>query len=135
MRTAASVGSVGQRVMNTIVKIETDLDAANVGQTVEFFEQLAADSNDVVLDLCSVAKIDGCGMGALLHVFKRKSALGAKLSLVNVSGQPRQVLTELKVLSLLEYSGDATAFEQIQVVPSPAHVRNGMSVDTAISSR
>lgn len=97
--------------MNTIVKIDCDLVAASMSGSIGFFEQLALDPNDVVLDLRSVVNLDGSGLGALLHVFKRKRAHGATLSLVNVSGQPRQILNELKVLALLEYRGDANGIE------------------------
>ena len=75
--------------MNTIVKIDCDLVAASMSGSIGFFEQLALDPNDVVLDLRSVVNLDGSGLGALLQVFKRKRAHGATLSLVNVSGQPR----------------------------------------------
>jgi|LNFM01.1.fsa_nt_gb anti-anti-sigma factor len=97
--------------MNTIVKIECELDAASVRESMAFFEELAADPSDVVLDMRSVGSLDGSGLGALLHVFKRKRARGEKLSLANVNGQPRQLLSELKVLPLLEYTGDSAVIE------------------------
>lgn len=97
--------------MNTIVKIDCDLVAASLTESTAFFERLAMERTDVVLDLRNVAAIDGSGLGALLHVFKRKRAHGAKLSVVNVSGQPQQLLAELKVLPLLAYKGDAASIE------------------------
>ena len=97
--------------MNTIVKIDCDLVSASMSQSNAFFAQLASDQSDVVLDLRNVGAIDGSGLGALLHVFKRKRARGANMSLANVSGQPRRLLSELKVLKLLEYTGDALAVD------------------------
>ena len=102
---------------------------------MQFFEQLAADTGDVVLDLRNVGSLDGSGLGALLHVFKRKRARGAKLSLANVVGQPRQLLTELKVLPLLEYSGDAMVIESKLRVPLSTSGLPKLPGDTAFPTR
>lgn len=121
--------------MNTIVKIDYDLISASMGESVGFFEQLAADPSDVVLDLRNVNAIDGSGLGALLHVFKRKRARGAKLSLANVGGQPRRILSELKVLSLLEYTGDASATDSKRRAMLSTSALPKLPGDTAIPMR
>lgn len=121
--------------MNTIVKIDCDLVSASMGRSVAFFEQLAADPSDVVLDLRSVATIDGSGLGALMHVFKRKRAQGANLSLANVGGQPRRLLNELKVLSLLEYTGDASETDSKRRPTLAASALPKLPADTALPMR
>lgn len=93
--------------MEKLISIECDLDAMSVGAVRPFFERLAEDPSDVVLDLRAVGRMDGSGLGALMHVFKRKTASGAKLWVVNVGGQPRDMLNSLKVLPLLERTNGA----------------------------
>lgn len=121
--------------MNTIVKIDCELDATSVRDSMTFFEHLAVDPSDVVLDLRTVEALDGSGLGALLHVYKRKRARGAKLFLANVSGQPRQLLTELKVLPLLEYTGDAAVIETKRRVTLSTSALPKLPGDTAVPMR
>jgi anti-anti-sigma factor len=117
--------------MSTVVKIESELDAGGIAASVAFFERLAQDDSDIVLDLRSVAVLDGSGLGALMHVFKRKRALGARLAVANVSGQPRQLMLELKVLSLLELVEQPAAFD---VASRPALAQDNLS-NPAVNAR
>lgn len=95
--------------MTTMISIGVELDADGLSSSKHIFEQIASDSADVVLDLRRVNRMDGSGLGALMHVMKRKAANGAKLWVVNVNGQPRDMLSDLKVLSMIEHVGDLGA--------------------------
>ena len=59
--------------MTTMISIGVELDADGLSSSKHIFEQIASDSADVVLDLRRVNRMDGSGLGALMHVMKRKA--------------------------------------------------------------
>lgn len=77
------------------------LDAQGVAALRPEIEQAAtADAERVVVDLSDVAALDGSGVGAIGHVFKRAQASGRDFAVVGAAGQPLALLTDLGLAGL-----------------------------------
>lgn len=108
-----------------MVELDCDLDAAGVTSCKSLFERMAEDGSDIVIDMRKVSVIDGSGLGAILHVMKRKNAMGGRLGVVNVVGQPRELLKTLKVLPLIEHLGEVEILDAQDRAAIPAEIRVG----------
>lgn len=82
--------------------IPCQLDGPGVESASRWFEEIASAENDVVLDLSGVHRLDGSGLGALMHVIKRKRELHCNIVIKNLSGQPREVLSKLGLIDFFE---------------------------------
>lgn len=78
-----------------------DMDASTMKQQREVFEGLAAGGQDVVIDMSNVEFIDSSGVGGLVFIYKRLLESGRKLTLVNLPPQADQLLTFLRLKSIL----------------------------------
>jgi anti-anti-sigma factor len=87
--------------MQRTIKIQDDLDAGTMATMRVLFEELAAGNTSVDLDLTRVTFIDSSGIGGLVFLYKRLSAAGNRLRLLNVTGQPLQLLNHLKLSQVL----------------------------------
>ncbi|UTV26737.1 STAS domain-containing protein [Photobacterium atrarenae] len=52
---------------------------------------------EVIIDLTHVSFIDSCGIGAIVFLYKRLKSRGRSLRLLNVNGQPRQLINMLRI--------------------------------------
>lgn len=91
------------------LKIQGDMDASTMIELAEDFERLAAGQGDVKLDLSAVTFMDSSGIGGLVFLFKRLHARARRLSLSGVTGQPRQLMAQLRLSILIEDSDTKAA--------------------------
>jgi len=62
------------------------------------FESLSqTEQEELVIDMTQVQFIDSCGIGAIVFLYKRLKSRGKKLRLLNVNGQPRQLMQMLRI--------------------------------------
>jgi anti-anti-sigma factor len=83
------------------IRIEQDLDAAAMVSLRAQFEEFARGDDDIELDLSRVAFIDSSGVGGLVFLYKRLAAEGRRLTVIGLTGQPRQLLDHLSVARIL----------------------------------
>jgi anti-anti-sigma regulatory factor len=67
----------------------------------ESFEAAARSDGDVILDLASVGKMDGSGIGAIAHLERSLGRAGFRVLIENAQGQPLGLLCELGLKRLL----------------------------------
>ena len=60
-----------------------------------YFEQLATAKESVTIDMSKVKFLDGSGVGAMVYVKRRLNASGLDVNMINISGQPYEVLNDL----------------------------------------
>lgn len=82
----------------TEIALSGDLDALGVKTVREELEQLvAANDDDLVLELGEVSFIDSAGVALIVFLFKRMVAANRSLRLVGVAGQPLDTMTMLRL--------------------------------------
>ncbi|WP_136680304.1 STAS domain-containing protein [Neptunomonas sp. XY-337] len=79
------------------LKIEGSLDALAVEILRPRFDTLVQEEHDVTIDMSEINFIDSSGIGAIVFLFKRLRALGRKLCLNGVHGQPLELLKHLRI--------------------------------------
>lgn len=82
-----------------LVTLTGDMDATGCTDLRPSFEQLAEDTGlgDISLDLSDVGFIDSSGIGAIVFLFKRLRSSSRSLRLINVHGQPEELIKLLRV--------------------------------------
>lgn len=92
--------SIQANTQKTIfVELQGEFDALGCREIRLSLEQLVEDFGDreIELNLNDVSFIDSSGIGALVFLFKRLRTQGGQVRLVNVQGQPRELITLLRV--------------------------------------
>lgn len=92
--------------MVDIYVVDGDLDADGVKANLSVFSELAHRKEDVTIDMSSVERIDGSGVGALVFLYKRLRAAGHQIRLTKVRSQPLSVLNKLGVSVLFSARSD-----------------------------
>ena len=87
--------------------IPCQLDGPGVRSATEWFDGIARATDDIELDLSCVETLDGSGLGALMHLVKRKRAIHHRILFKNLTGQPRDLLADLGVLCLVEFKAES----------------------------
>ncbi|PSW19160.1 anti-sigma factor antagonist [Photobacterium sanctipauli] len=83
---------------NIALTLESEFDAHLARQMEPEFEALSqTDQDEVIIDLTQVQFIDSCGIGAIVFLYKRLKSRGKSLRLLNVNGQPRQLMKMLRI--------------------------------------
>ncbi|KLV02641.1 anti-anti-sigma factor [Photobacterium aquae] len=83
---------------NIGLTLPNEFDAHLAKQMEPEFEALSqTDSNELIIDMTQVQFIDSCGIGAIVFLYKRLKIRGKPLSLLNVNGQPRQLMKMLRI--------------------------------------
>lgn len=78
--------------------LANEFDAYAAKQLEAYFETLSqTEQTEVILDLTQVSFIDSCGIGAIVFLYKRLRSRGRTLRLLNVNGQPRQLMNMLRI--------------------------------------
>lgn len=78
--------------------IHDEFDAHFARQMEPEFESLSqTEESELILDLTQVQFIDSCGIGAIVFLYKRLKSRDKKLRLLNVNGQPRQLMQMLRI--------------------------------------
>jgi len=82
-----------------LLALEGELDAQGCKDIRDVIELTAQDCTDTTLflDLHKVTFMDSSGVGAIVFLFKRLTAADAQLQVVNVHGQPKELLSLLRV--------------------------------------
>lgn len=62
-------------------------------------------TGDVALDMTAVSSLDGSGVGAIAHLFKRLAPQGRRVIVEGASGQPREMLERLGLRGALNLDG------------------------------
>ncbi|TCT06573.1 STAS domain-containing protein [Aquabacter spiritensis] len=88
--------------MPRLVQISGDMDAAGMARLKPVFEELAAGTDDVTLDLSAVEFVDSSGIGGLVFLYKRLHKSNRKLRLRGAAGQPLQLVIHLRLSDLIE---------------------------------
>jgi anti-anti-sigma factor len=88
--------------MRGLAKIDFEMDIDGVGPRQAWFHELGDQPGNLVIDLAGVTRLDGSGLGALVHVHKRKRANGFAIELANVNGQPRAMLEEFGLATIFQ---------------------------------
>ena len=94
------VGVPSVPVSDMRIEIDFEMDAEGVRRGGEALLGLAVGPGYVVIDLGAVSRLDSSGIGLLVHVQKRKLEGNWHLAVTNVQGQPRELLDELRLLSV-----------------------------------
>lgn len=81
-----------------VIVVDGDMDALAIKQLRSEFENvLENDDHDVSVDMTHVEFIDSSGIGALVFLFKRLTAVGRALDIRGVHGQPRDLFSLLRI--------------------------------------
>lgn len=99
-----------QTLAPTKVAAPQQFDIDHIGPIRESFEDLLMDKGQlVVVDLSLTEFIDSSGIGAIIYLFKRLKSQQRVLQLYGVHGQPRRILTMLRVDRAIPFVGDGVA--------------------------
>ncbi|PSU33103.1 STAS domain-containing protein [Photobacterium lutimaris] len=83
---------------NIGLTLQNEFDAHLARQMEPEFETLSQTDNDeLIIDMTEVQFIDSCGIGAIVFLYKRLKSRGKTLRLLNVNGQPRQLMKMLRI--------------------------------------
>ena len=81
-----------------IVELPNDFSGMSVDRYREQFDSLANTHQDnIVLNFNKTEFIDSSGIGAMVFLFKRIEQRGVNMQLLKVNGQPRKLMTLLRV--------------------------------------
>lgn len=81
-----------------VISVDGDMDALAIKQLRSEFENVVEnDDRDVCVDMTRVEFIDSSGIGALVFLFKRLTAVGRGLDIRGVHGQPRDLFSLLRI--------------------------------------
>jgi anti-sigma B factor antagonist len=83
------------------LEMPKEMDANTMRGLRPVCEEFAACDDDVVLDMSKVEYIDSSGVGAIVFIYKRLLGAGRSFKLQGVAGQPLQLLTYLRLNSIL----------------------------------
>lgn len=77
------------------INLEGEFDTCVVAQQRDDFENFSRSKKDVVVDLTDVYFIDSSGIGAIVFLYKRLICQQHHLSIVGLSGQPKDLFEML----------------------------------------
>lgn len=108
--------------MAMVLSVQTDLDTAGAArlsrEMAQVLERRDLDG-ELVFDLSNARQIDGAGVGALVHAYKRAVASGRSFSVVNAHGSVLETLTHLGLAELLSVRAGAPRAQ----TPPPAPIK------------
>lgn len=99
--------------MKFVFKAPQRFDADGVAANRTIIERLANSNGNVIVDMADVELIDGSGFGALAHIHKRLARQNHSITVVNVGGQPRDLMVRTGLLDVL---GTPTSVEALTAV-------------------
>ncbi|MCP3870953.1 MAG: STAS domain-containing protein [Gammaproteobacteria bacterium] len=88
------------------VDLQGEMDALGCDRLRPALERLvnAEQDRNVVLDLGQVSFLDSSGIGVMVFLYKRLKSKGRTLEIVNVQGQPRELMELLRIDSAIPVS-------------------------------
>lgn len=87
--------------MTQVFKPPVNFDAGGVASCRSEIEGLINAHGDVVIDMGRVQSIDGSGFGVIAYLYKRLVRAERTVALVNVAGEPRELLQKTGFLAVL----------------------------------
>ena len=87
--------------MSRLFVVDENFDSATIRRNRALIEELAGTDQPVTLDMSNVDFIDGSGVGALVYIKKRLQATGHDFNIINIKGQPSEMLSRLGVGAML----------------------------------
>lgn len=83
------------------IMITGEMDASGCGasQIADDFENLLTPETEqhISLDIGNVTFLDSSGIGIIVFLFKRLKSSGGSLEIINANGQPKDLITLLRV--------------------------------------
>jgi anti-anti-sigma factor len=81
------------------MKLAGEMDAAGCALVRDDLEEIVSTTprQGLVLDIGAVTFLDSSGIGMIVFLFKRLKADGRSLRIINVSGQPRELMQLLRI--------------------------------------
>lgn len=82
-----------------MLKLAGEMDAAGCALVRDDLEEIvsSAPQQGLVLDISAVTFLDSSGIGMIVFLFKRLKADGRSFRIVNVGGQPRELMQLLRI--------------------------------------
>ncbi|PQJ68022.1 MULTISPECIES: STAS domain-containing protein [Photobacterium] len=78
--------------------LQDEFDAQRARELESEFDVLSqTERMELVIDMTQVQFIDSCGIGAIVFLYKRLKSRGRRLRLLNVNGQPRELMQMLRI--------------------------------------
>lgn len=78
--------------------LDKEFDAQCAKALEKAFDDLSqTERMELIIDMTKVQFIDSCGVGAIVFLYKRLKSRGRHLRLLNVNGQPRELLQMLRI--------------------------------------
>ncbi|KJF92411.1 anti-anti-sigma factor [Photobacterium angustum] len=78
--------------------LQDEFDAQRARELESEFDALSqTERMELVIDMTQVQFIDSCGIGAIVFLYKRLKSRGRRLRLLNVNGQPRELMQMLRI--------------------------------------
>ena len=89
-----------------IINLQGEMDALGCTEIRPSLERIVNTENnhDVILDMGSVSFLDSSGIGVIVFLYKRLKARGRALEIINVQGQPRDLMELLRIDSAIPVS-------------------------------
>lgn len=90
--------AISSNSKTTLISIPAEFDAHEVEKVRDQLDELVEDSRCfLVLDFTTTRFIDSSGIGAIVYLYKRIMNRQCQMQLLRVSGQPRKLMTMLRV--------------------------------------
>ncbi|HRK18187.1 MAG TPA: STAS domain-containing protein [Hyphomicrobiaceae bacterium] len=117
--------------MRFVFKAPQRFDADGVTANRTVIERLANSNGDVIVDMAEVELIDGSGFGALAHIHKRLARQKHSVTVVNVGGQPRDLMLRTGLLDVLgsRASAETLMTGDYVIVAAQGQAAEGIATD------
>jgi len=94
--------------LNTVsVVLNGDFDAEAVKDIRPLFHNLSEErESNVIIEMSDVSFIDSSGIGAIVFLYKRLIAQGLELVLIGSTGQPLQIMEQLRINKSIRFFAD-----------------------------
>lgn len=86
-----------------IIDLQGEMDAPGCSRIRSSLEQVVTseNSNNVILNMAQVSFLDSSGIGVIVFLYKRLKAKGRALEIINVQGQPLELMELLRIGSAI----------------------------------
>ncbi|PKF49772.1 STAS domain-containing protein [Enterovibrio nigricans] len=97
------IETIKQEDGSQLIRINGDMDSQGCTELQPEFDHLVNNETlqDTTISLAGVDFLDSSGIGAIVFLFKRLKAKGKSLSLIEVHGQPMEIIRLLRIDSAI----------------------------------
>ncbi len=83
---------------STILELESHIDTHAIQLLEPHLRALSqSEQSEIIIDMTKVNFIDSSGIGAIVFLYKALKARGREIRLMNVSGQPKEMINMLGI--------------------------------------